>query len=307
MLVKIIHQLSTSYAYTRKWKTFIDSVRTHHPDWQYWFWTSRHLDDLVAKQYPHLWTVYQSFSPIQRLDMARYCVLHTYGGLYVDTDIYVVRSLDPLIDPRTVTLAPSVPTLPGGTHKYTNYLIYSPRGHPYWPKVFQGIIRASKKNKHIIRSIQVSRTTGRALLSKYADSTIKRFDSKQIYDLNCPQAMDKVLKQPDLYAVHFGGTARTAYNGAWFGNIPYTVKRISCACKRFFGMSPNGYQAPLGLLYISLVGLGILIALVVVSIKRQTIPVIVLGVTLLVYIILCTSLIIHNSKCHDGFDQLLTD
>jgi hypothetical protein len=70
-----------------------------HPSWTVMVWTN----ELVKERAPHLHALFQTM-PDQnkmlawRADLLRYHVLAHYGGVYLDTDIVGLRSLEPLVD-----------------------------------------------------------------------------------------------------------------------------------------------------------------------------------------------------------------
>jgi len=65
--------------------------------WKYVLWSKDAVDALVRTEYPHLWGTYKSYPRwVQRADMARYAILHKYGGLYADLDVMARRSWEPV-------------------------------------------------------------------------------------------------------------------------------------------------------------------------------------------------------------------
>ena len=96
---KIIHQT---------WKTkeipeqFIDinkKLLELHPDYEYKLWTDKENLDFIKKEYPFLLKLYESYpNNIQRVDLVRYCILHKYGGIFLDLDFLVMRKFDSLIN-----------------------------------------------------------------------------------------------------------------------------------------------------------------------------------------------------------------
>lgn len=70
-------------------QTWIDQ----HPDWEFRIWR---LEDLTWLRNQALFDRAVPYS--QKADFARYEVVHRFGGVYLDTDMECVRSLDPLLD-----------------------------------------------------------------------------------------------------------------------------------------------------------------------------------------------------------------
>ena len=60
---------------------------------QYHLWNADELESLVKQRYPQLWDMYCGVRyPIMRSDIGRIVVIHAYGGLYADLDIYPNRT-----------------------------------------------------------------------------------------------------------------------------------------------------------------------------------------------------------------------
>lgn len=58
----------------------------------YHLWNADEVDTLVKLHYPSLWDTYLDVRyPVMRADIARVAILHAYGGLYSDLDIYPNR------------------------------------------------------------------------------------------------------------------------------------------------------------------------------------------------------------------------
>ena len=65
--------------------------------YQYKMWNLAKCVNLLKNYYPEYLDLWNDFTiPIQRADFIRYCILHKYGGIYVDCDIHPLRSLDSL-------------------------------------------------------------------------------------------------------------------------------------------------------------------------------------------------------------------
>jgi mannosyltransferase OCH1-like enzyme len=56
------------------------------------------MDNLVRQHYPRYWNLYQAFPVhIMRIDFARLCILHKFGGIYADMDIYCYKNFEHLL------------------------------------------------------------------------------------------------------------------------------------------------------------------------------------------------------------------
>ena len=69
-------------------------LRAMNPDVDYWLWTDDDVEALIELRYPHLLGFVARFPHrFYLVDFARYLILDTYGGIYVDLDERPLRSL----------------------------------------------------------------------------------------------------------------------------------------------------------------------------------------------------------------------
>jgi mannosyltransferase OCH1-like enzyme len=76
----------------RHWR-WQESWRRLHPDWELVTWTDETLPPLRNQALFDRATV-----PAQRADLARYELLHRFGGVYLDVDMEALAPLDDLLD-----------------------------------------------------------------------------------------------------------------------------------------------------------------------------------------------------------------
>ena len=71
----------------QKWKEVADTMGA-----TYILWNASMLESLVRQEYPELWDMYCDVRyPIMRCDIGRICIIHSYGGLYSDFDVFPNR------------------------------------------------------------------------------------------------------------------------------------------------------------------------------------------------------------------------
>ena len=245
-MIKIIHQTAkSSDSIGKVFIPFVDSVKKNHPHWKYMFWSDDDNLNIIQTDYPYMLKTYEKMSPIQKSDIARYCVLHKYGGLYVDIDMWSNKSFEPLIKENKVMLAPSPPLL-FGNDTYTNYIMYSPQNHPFWLHVLNLINKKVNKTYLLGKNHKVASTTGNLLLGnaiKKYKKQITKFKYPDIYNLFCPHNLEKLKQRNDVYGFHYGGTSRPQNN--WSGGIGRAAVLGECKLKKAFGIRPNSYQLPI--------------------------------------------------------------
>jgi len=91
MIPRIIHQTAPSNKeeWMPVWYTCQESWKKTFRGFEYMFWTDENLKDLVTSEYPNYLYLYESYPVnICRVDIARAMILHKYGGIYADMDIY---------------------------------------------------------------------------------------------------------------------------------------------------------------------------------------------------------------------------
>ena len=73
----------------------LESWHQHMPDWEYMLWDE---DSFDLSLYPYAREAYEARKFAFVSDVARLYALKEYGGVYLDTDVLVYRSFDPLLD-----------------------------------------------------------------------------------------------------------------------------------------------------------------------------------------------------------------
>ena len=100
-LPKIIHQIAPQDKglWHPVWKDCRKSWIKNFNGFEFKFWNDKaDIDGLVKEHYPQCWELYQSFpAHIMRIDFARLCMLHKYGGIYADMDVFCYRNFYDLL------------------------------------------------------------------------------------------------------------------------------------------------------------------------------------------------------------------
>ena len=78
---------------------WIDTWKQKNPSYEYKLWTKQENDDLVANHYSDYKDSYDNYDrEIKRVEFAKACYLHKYGGIYADVDFECLKSFDALLD-----------------------------------------------------------------------------------------------------------------------------------------------------------------------------------------------------------------
>lgn len=102
MIPKLIHQIyfNLTDREVEEIPLFAASIEScsRFPDYKHKLWTEQECLDLVTSDYPEYLDFYNSFRyEIQKIDFVRFCILHKYGGFYIDLDMFILKSLDDLV------------------------------------------------------------------------------------------------------------------------------------------------------------------------------------------------------------------
>ena len=93
-------------------QTCIASWHTHMPDWEYRLWSEDNFDIASAPQYVREAYAAKKYAFVS--DYVRLWALEQEGGVYLDTDVEVLRSFEPLLnDTAFIGLEESLALLPG--------------------------------------------------------------------------------------------------------------------------------------------------------------------------------------------------
>lgn len=143
---KHIHQVFffiTDKELPKKYYDAQNTWRGKNPGFRYTLWNTSMVDELIKSKYPELETLYNSYDHwVKRADMARYLILHQFGGIYADMDIRCRKSMSHLND--TLKFKTSVVirlTDPWGP---SNDFIFATPKHPFLDHVLKGLPAANR-------------------------------------------------------------------------------------------------------------------------------------------------------------------
>jgi mannosyltransferase OCH1-like enzyme len=165
---KLIHQLWKTAALPAHWEDLTRRWKELHPDWSYKLWTDDDCREFVRTVYPKFHPVYQAFPfEIQRIDAVRYLILHTYGGVYLDLDMFPFKNLD-VLTTSTDFIAGSEPPAAATCHIreliVSNAFMASPPKHPFLGHLIKDM--GTYKSPVQDRSTRILETTGPLFMSR---------------------------------------------------------------------------------------------------------------------------------------------
>jgi len=105
MIPKVIHQIffdigkGKTYRHITEYVTGHDKTIKHCEEngIRHKLWNQKEVEELLHEEYPHFVELWENFrEPIQRIDFARYMILHNEGGIYLDLDVHPIRDISSL-------------------------------------------------------------------------------------------------------------------------------------------------------------------------------------------------------------------
>lgn len=148
------------------------------------------IDTLVREHYPQYWNLYQAFPfHVMKIDFVRLCILHRYGGLYADMDVFCYKRIAPEYVSKPFVALENL-TEEYTSARYENSMMYSEKNNPFLILVmnyvkllfinsrsqFEKPYRRTVKNDNLINNI-----TGSGML----EASIKSFEKGDIGFFPC--------------------------------------------------------------------------------------------------------------------------
>jgi inositol phosphorylceramide mannosyltransferase catalytic subunit len=248
---KIIHQIwyqgednipEKYRAYSRSWKR-------KHKDYEHLLWSEDDIKELLKHKFPEYINFFNSLPEmIQKIDFAKYCILYTYGGVYVDMDLECLKNLDSLFSKElkklyVVNLDADIFEKIIANHYgelYNNDWFASVKKHVYWRLLMEHIKNENLKREWYETSIgYIFRTTGpkvfSEVLSKIRFSTVVSLPHDKIDPIKWVDYDGKIdySKYPDAYTLHHYGS-KNMDGLAWQSNIEIVGGIVFSKIKKYW-------------------------------------------------------------------------
>ena len=158
---RILHQTWKCESVPPQFLPFVEGWKVKHPSWEYRLWTDADNLELITTKYPHLLEMYNAFdNGVKRADVARYCILQTYGGVYVDLDFECIKPLDDLLKNREFVIG-TEPTfhakhIRNYPYWLCNAFIASVPGHRVFDYILEYIAIRVKDHDHTLNAVCVT-------------------------------------------------------------------------------------------------------------------------------------------------------
>jgi len=173
---KIIHQTAPTNKseWHPIWEECQKSWKKNFSDFEYIMWDDENIRNLIKNNYPQFLNEYDSWEyHIMRVDFARLCILHSYGGIYADMDIFCYQNFYNLLNNHQVYI---VESWEEWKEKIQNSLMASIPKHKFWinccEKLIEQINKTLRDNNYNNKTSFVLNTTGPQYMSNLITSDI---------------------------------------------------------------------------------------------------------------------------------------
>jgi mannosyltransferase OCH1-like enzyme len=128
---KIIHHIAPKdiSRWHPIWNRCYPSWKEHFSDFEHKLWEDgEEINNFVKEHYPQYYDMFMDFpAHIMRVDFVRFCILHHYGGIYSDMDMFCYKNFyDELSHPLHIIEAPY------GEEFLESSLMMSEPAHEFW-------------------------------------------------------------------------------------------------------------------------------------------------------------------------------
>jgi inositol phosphorylceramide mannosyltransferase catalytic subunit len=129
----------------------MSNIKLLNPDYEYLFFDDAQVEEFVRGEFPHYWSVFNSFSfRIQRYDFFRYLAIYHFGGFYFDLDVLLASGISRLLEHGCVfpfeglTVSRYMRQKLGMDWLIGNYAFGAAPGHKFIEAVIENCVRGQR-------------------------------------------------------------------------------------------------------------------------------------------------------------------
>jgi hypothetical protein len=194
-----------------------ETWEAHHHGWEMRLWTDEDLSQLECGSALELGRHHA-----ERANLVRYEVLRRFGGVYVDTDMECLRSIEPLLEGVTAFAGYVRPGTIG------NSVLGSVPGHPAFERASHEAGRRIGTGKNSISATGPRFLSG--LLPSFPDVTL--FEPKVFYPYDWHEKPSPSGDYPGAYAVHHWAMTGREESLTVSGNSEYLRRKVLALRRR---------------------------------------------------------------------------
>ena len=75
-------------------------IKNNHKQFKYILWDEIQINNLIEKKYSKFKELFEKLSIIQKIDISKYLILHSFGGVYIDMDMFFIKSIEKLYNSK---------------------------------------------------------------------------------------------------------------------------------------------------------------------------------------------------------------
>ena len=186
-----------------------------NPEYNYILWNATMIEQLIEDKYPEVEELYHSYSHwIRRSDVARYLVLHQFGGIYVDMDLKCLKPVSQLLNEVGNKGIVMYETTPFGV---TNDFLVAEAHHPFLAYVIRGLKYSNRW--YIFPHAQTMLSTG----PTYLTGRYFNFDQPDDIHIFPRESMGEYFSRTAGFSWHTWDSATIKwYNDNWSVTVPLT-------------------------------------------------------------------------------------
>jgi mannosyltransferase OCH1-like enzyme len=197
----------------KKLKSCRESWSLLNPNLLHMIWNKTQVIDLIKTYYSEFYELFHTYKyEIQRCDFARYCILHRYGGMYVDMDYKCKKPFEQVFlewNQQDVYCVETPNSINEHTMVSNSLMISYTREHLFWKMLLLEMNKAIDKYKESSKHIQVMYTTGPAILYKVFHIYKFRYKlgilpAKYFHPLSLNNREIDQDSEAHIFAVHMG-------------------------------------------------------------------------------------------------------
>lgn len=201
-----------------KYKIFVKKIKKLNPKSKYMFFNDDDIEHFIKNKFPKYYNIFNKFPyKIQKIDFFRYLAIYYYGGVYLDLDIFLSKSLlnigleNKCVFPlEYINNSDILLQKQGFKGLIGNYAFYSPKGHSFIKKIIDNIVNNRIKTIDYKNGFDYQRyvlyKTGPVMVTQsYID-----YRNKNFINLIKPYPFEKFC---------FGDYGKHQMMGTWKNNI----------------------------------------------------------------------------------------
>jgi mannosyltransferase OCH1-like enzyme len=206
-----------------KYKPAIQLWKQFHPDYTYYLWSEKSLKELIWRNFAWMYDAWCKLPHmIQKIDLAKLCILYKYGGVYCDMDMTPLRSITPKLEGWDMVLSQcdmdvfrewvsqflGIPYF--SQHHINNAFIgVIPRhagiGEALYLAVHNGLL-VDKEDDMMLHEIYTTLTCGPEILnqaySQLKDKSLVKVYPPDIFEPKLDETTNEPMATPETVVVH---------------------------------------------------------------------------------------------------------